>query len=191
MRIQQHLQHSPMLLSQHRQKFMAITLLFLASLFDISHPMSADAIPMSGDYRFDLPAVLVGTFTSDGTKTTAWDFTSPDFLTGVGPITWNSADLSTEVEFNSTNNLLLKHGLSSLSIVFSPYGNADQPLGGADIFVTVPCSVVEQCGGPTLTMGNIHIPWIPVPEATSGLLLAICLFSLVWFQWRQYQQSQS
>ena len=190
MRLYQHILYSLLRSPQYWFRFSALTYCFITLLFNLVYPTPAMAVP-SGNYRFDLPSVLVGTFTSDGTKITAWDFTSPDFLTGVGPITWNSADLSTEIEFNSTNNLLLKHGLSSLSIVFSPYGNADQALGGADIFVTVPCSVVEQCGGPTLTMGNIHIPWIPVPEATSGLLLAICLFSLVWFQWRQYHQSQS
>lgn len=188
MGLQQHTRCSSTFLAQYRPEFMAITLLFLVTLFDIGHPTPAMAIPMSGDYRIDYPAVLVGTFTSDGTKMTAWDFISTDQGTGLGPIVWSSADMS-GVEHNGPSFFQV-NGLSSLQITFSPYGNADQALGGMDIFVTVPCPVVEQCGGPTSTRGNIHIPWIPVPEATTTLLLALGVISLAGFQWWQHRQGQ-
>lgn len=159
-----------------------VSYLFLTLFFDVGVPTPAMAIPTSGDYRFQT-LFLEGTFTSDGTKMTVWNFTSPDFGTGVGPITWSSADLA-GVRFNNEGGLFQENGRSTLGIAFWPFPAEEG--GGADIFVTVPCDVEEQCGGPTFTTGNIHVPWIPVPEATTNLLLGLGLISLVGFQWGQY-----
>ena len=185
MRFQQHTSSPATLRAKYRSGLIAIPFLFLATLSAIGHPIPAMAIPTSGDYRIDYPDVLVGTFTSDGTKMTVWNFISTDQGTGVGPLIWSSVDLS-GVTFNSSGGFSQVSGLSRLDIAYHSV-NADQG-GGLDIFVTVPCPVVEQCGGPTSTHGNIHIPWIPVPEATTTLLLALGMISLAGSQWWQNRQ---
>lgn len=163
---------------------MAFFFLALLMLIDTGRPTPAAALPI-GDYLFDTDFIK-GTFTSDGIKMTAWNFTTPDFGTGAGPILWSSADVTSVINNSGDGtvaSLLQVKGFSSLSIV---HYTGFSLLTEADIFVTVPCDVIEQCGGPTYTTGNIHIGWIPVPESTTILLLAVGLLGLMGVQRYQH-----
>lgn len=53
-------------------RYAAVVLALCVSVF-IFAPTPAQAIPMAGDYMFT--STFTGTFTSDGTMLTAWDFT--------------------------------------------------------------------------------------------------------------------
>lgn len=124
-------------------------------------PTNSYAIPVAGSYAFT--SGLTGTFTSDGSKLTAWDI--------VGPLGGNFVTGSTVLN----NSLAFTQGvIPSLAIVWNLNKNVFN--GG---FTEVK-SLIQLPKGGTFTFGA-------VPEASTVVLGALGLIGVMAFSWRRRQ----
>ena len=127
---------------------------------------TAHAIPVQGDYVFT--SGLSGTFSSDGSKLTAWNIIDPN------AITWANTNLTQTVVFNDSSYLGLQSGTAAQILL--DWGRAH----------------VNGNAGRQFFSNNfsfIVAPPTAVPEPRSGSLLALGLLALLGYGWRQRRQA--
>ena len=139
----------------------------VSALLTLSPP-TAHAIPVSGDYVFTTG--ITGSFTSNGTKLTAWDFV----LDG-SAVTWRHD--------NTTQVVLANDGTAW-------FAQDTQATKEASIIWGLSAAGIDDLLD-RVTFNTISISYkaASVPEPSAGLLLLVGLVMLVGYRWQQQRQT--
>lgn len=142
----------------------SVTLAFSLGAFLALTPTPAHAIPVQGDYLFT--SGLTGTFSSDGSKVTIWDFIDPF------NVHWTAADGPSQVFLNNASFLSLSNKTNFVVLDWSSF-----------------IARVVGPNGNSATIFTIDSAQTPIPEPSSGLLLLAGLGLLAAYGLRQRRQA--